>query len=81
MEVYKIETREIIRRFLADRLSFADCVATLDAALADLIPRLHKEDLAELRTVMLFNNATVMEEMERRGPVPDSPKKDKMRRQ
>ena len=61
MEVYERETQEIIRRFLAHRISFPQCIAALDAALADLIPRLHKEDLEELRAVMLFNNETVME--------------------
>ena len=39
-EVYKSETQEIIRRFLARRLSFPDCIAALDAALAGLVPRL-----------------------------------------
>jgi hypothetical protein len=39
MEVYKQETREVIRRFLARRLSFPDCIAALDAALAGLVPK------------------------------------------
>ena len=67
MEVYERETREIIKRFLAHRLSFPECIAPLDAALADLIPRLDIEDLEELRALMLFNNETVMEEMEKRN--------------
>jgi hypothetical protein len=40
MEVYKRETRNVIDRFLGHRLSFPDCIAALDAALAGLIPRL-----------------------------------------
>jgi hypothetical protein len=68
MEVYKRETQEVIRRFLAHRLSFPECIAALDAALAGLVPRLTGEELAELRAVMLSNNEIVMKEMERRGP-------------
>jgi hypothetical protein len=67
VEVYKAETEEIIRRFLARRLSFPDCIAALDAALAGLVPRLRHEDLDALRSLMLANNEIVMKEMERRG--------------
>jgi CRP-like cAMP-binding protein len=74
MEVYKSETREVIRRFLARRLSFHDCVASLDAALAALTPRLKDEQIAPLRALMLENNDMVMKEMERRGPPPFDPK-------
>jgi hypothetical protein len=74
MEVYKSETREIIRRFLARRLTFPACIAALDAALADLVPRMLHKDLDALRAVMLSNNEIVMKEMERRGsPVLDFP--------
>lgn len=67
MEVYKSETQEVLRRFLARRLSFPDCIAALDAALAGLLPRLRAEELPALRELMLANNAVVMNEMERRG--------------
>jgi hypothetical protein len=66
VEVYEGETREIVRRFMHDRLSFPLCIAALDAALAGLIPRLTAEQIAPLRAIMLANNATVMQEMERR---------------
>jgi hypothetical protein len=80
MEVYKSETQEVIRRFLANRLSFPDCVAALDAALAGLVPRLEDGQLPALRALMLANNEIVMKEMERRGPpVPDLSKKVKVR--
>jgi hypothetical protein len=72
MEVYKSETREVIERFLRHELSFPDCIAALDAALADLIPRLNSEQLDSLRALMLANNEIVMKEMERRGPPADS---------
>jgi len=72
MERYKHETHEVIERFLRHELSFPDCIAALDAALADLIPRLTSEQLDPLRALMLANNEIVMKEMERRGPPKDS---------
>jgi hypothetical protein len=66
MEVYKRETQEIVHRFLGHRLTFPDCIAALDAALAGLVPKLKPEQLPELRAVMLANNARVMKEMEKR---------------
>ena len=72
MEVYKSETREVIRRFLLRQLSFPNCIAALDAALAGLVPRLTAEQIAPLRAIILANNETVMKEMERRGAVMNS---------
>ena len=66
MEVYKSETKEIIRRFLARNLSFQRCIAHLDSARADVLSRLKPEQLDEVRALMLANNARVMEEMSRR---------------
>jgi CRP/FNR family cyclic AMP-dependent transcriptional regulator len=74
MEVYKSETQEVIKRFLHHRLSFTDCIAALDDALADLTPRLTAKQIASLRTLVLENNEMVMKEMERRGPPPFDPK-------
>ena len=68
MEACKRGTQEVINRFLGNRLSFPDCIAALDAALARFIPRLTDEQLDALRAVMLANNEIVMKEMERRGP-------------
>ena len=68
MEVYERETAEVVGLFLAGRLSFTACIAALDSALEDLIPRLKAEDATRLRIVMLSNNEIVMSEMERRGP-------------
>ena len=75
MEIYKRKTREIVRSFLRHQRSFPDCIAALDAALADLIPRLKDGELAPLRALMLANNETVMKEMERRGPPDGNPAK------
>jgi hypothetical protein len=67
VEVYKQETREIIRRFLLHQLNFPNTIAALDAALAGVLPRLKPGQLDEVRTVMLTNNEKVMAEMARRG--------------
>jgi hypothetical protein len=68
MEIYERETSATIQRFLDRKLSFHDCIAALDAALADFIPRMTGEQLARVRIVMMANNEIVMKEMERRGP-------------
>jgi hypothetical protein len=70
MEVYERETAEIIKRFLARRLTFPKCIAALDAALAGLIPELTGDRIPRLRIVMLANNDIVMKEMERRRGSP-----------
>jgi len=59
-----------IKRFLRGKQGFAECVADLDALLADFIPRLQSGQIAELRSLMLANNDIVMKEMQRRGPPP-----------
>lgn len=74
MDVFKRETREIIRRFFEQRLSFHDCLAALDDAFADLSPRLTDKQIASLRPLVLENNDMVMKEMERRGPPPFDPR-------
>ena len=68
MEAYKSETQKVIKLFLAHRISFPDCIAALDAALARFIPKMHREELPALRALMLANNERVMKEMERRPP-------------
>ena len=66
MDLYQRETTEILRLFLIRRISLPGCIAALDSALADLIPRLTAEQATRLRIVMLSNNEIVMNEMERR---------------
>jgi len=68
MEAYKKETRKVIRRFLRYETGLTQCIAALDAALANFVPRITAKDLPELHAFMLANNETVMKEMERRGP-------------
>jgi hypothetical protein len=53
VKVYERETREIIRRFLIRQLSFPNCIAALDDALADVLPRLSPEEIEKVRAVAL----------------------------
>jgi hypothetical protein len=64
LEAYKLETHEIVERFLSGQTNFPACIAAMDSAFAGLIPDF--DDLGELRTVMLANNETVMQEMHKR---------------
>ena len=73
MEAYERETRKVIKRFLSRKLSFPDCIAALDAALAALIPELSGEQIEYLRALMLANNEIVMKEMERRKSLHEAP--------
>ncbi len=66
MEVYKAETAELIRRFLSHQLSYAECVAALDAALAGVMPRLKPDEVDALRALVSANNEIVRKEMGRR---------------
>lgn len=67
MKAYKQETRDLIGRFLLHQLSFVNCIAALDSALAGLLSRLRAGELNEIRALMLANNETVMDEMIRRA--------------
>jgi CRP-like cAMP-binding protein len=70
MDVYKSETREVIKRFLNRRIGFEECMAALDAAFSDVASRLTSEQMVSLRALVMENNEIVMKEMERRGPPP-----------
>jgi CRP/FNR family cyclic AMP-dependent transcriptional regulator len=74
MKVYRSETRKVIKRFLDGRLGFSDCIASLDAALANLKSRLTGEPIGPLRALILENNDIVMKEMQRRGLPPSDSK-------
>jgi len=66
MKVYERETEAVLDRFLHHKLSFPECIAALDAALADFIPRMTGDQIARVRIVMLANNEIVVKEMKRR---------------
>jgi hypothetical protein len=81
MQVFKNETQAIVEHFLNHRLNFSECIAALDAALVGLIPNLKREQLPELRTLMLANDERVMAEVEKRerqlNPESSSPSKNR----
>jgi hypothetical protein len=70
VDVYRRETREVVRRFLENQLTFDSCIYSLDGALVRFNPRMKPGQLRELRIEMLANNEVVMKEMERRGREP-----------
>jgi hypothetical protein len=67
LERYERRTSEIVELFLNRKLSFEECIAALDAALAALLPTLNGDQIDRVRVVMLANNEIVMKEMERRN--------------
>ena len=66
MELYKKQTQKTLKRFLDREITFPECVAALDHALANFIQRGRAEEIGAIRAVMLANNGTVMKEMEKR---------------
>jgi hypothetical protein len=66
MEAYKTETREILNRFIARRISYRKCLAALDTALSGVLPNLGPEHLPAAQTAVLANSETLMNEMKRR---------------
>jgi hypothetical protein len=70
VEVYKNETRGIILSFMLRRITFLQCMAGLDAALADLRAIATADEVASLDGFRRDTNRMVMREMERRGANP-----------
>jgi hypothetical protein len=66
MEIYRKQTQKTLKSFLGRAITFPECIAALDHALARRIQTLLPEELPNLRAVMLANNETVMKEMEKR---------------
>ncbi len=67
LEIYKVETAEIIKRFLDHALTFPECISALDAALADARHRAptHEQEVS-LRVLASSNYEIVRKEMDRR---------------
>ena len=66
MDVYRKQTQKTLKRFLGREITFPECIAALDRALAGRIQTLLPEELLNLRAVILANNETVMKEMAKR---------------
>lgn len=56
MEVYRSETREILKRFSEHRISRAECVDALDCALLAAVPHLAPADLREVLATLAENS-------------------------
>lgn len=61
MEVYKAETKEILRRYLEEQITYPASVAALDAALAGVLPRMRPENLEEVQSIVRANNEVLGE--------------------
>ena len=66
-EVYKQETREILRRFLEQRMSYSECIAALDAALVGIVLRVDAADLPAVRGILVSNGNIVKAALTQRG--------------
>ena len=79
MEAYKAETAEILRRFMDNRISHPQCLAALDAALSDLVPRMNPSDLRTVQGWIKNDSGVIVKEMRRRTrmgnrrELPDTP--------
>jgi hypothetical protein len=70
MEVYKSETREILRRYLTGKIGWRVCSNALAAAAAGTIPRLKPEELPEFRALVAANDELVAKEHKRQSEIP-----------
>jgi len=70
MEVFKTESAEIIRRFASGKISHAECLAALDAAVLGIVTPLKPEEVAQIRAIMLTNNEILAKEARRRQTRP-----------
>jgi hypothetical protein len=59
VEIYKRETSDVVRRFRENRISHAECVASLDAALERVVHRMEPGDLPEVRFEILKNQGLI----------------------
>lgn len=66
MELFKLETAGIVDRFMKGHIDFPEYIAATDVSFASAMPRMAGTNIPELRTVMMANHDTVMEEMVRR---------------
>lgn len=55
MELYRDETREILKRFFEDRISRPECIDALDCALLAAIPHLNPADLPAVQSILIEN--------------------------
>jgi hypothetical protein len=56
MEVYRAETKEILRRFAAGHITYQQSLVALNAALAGFLPAMNRNDLEEVQSITQANN-------------------------
>ena len=66
MEAHKKQAQKIVKSFLGHQTTFPECISTLDAALVRFIKRRGHGEFPAIQAVLLANNETVMQEMEKR---------------
>jgi hypothetical protein len=64
MEDYKAECVEIMRRFKERQIDHRQCVASLDAAIAGVLPGLTADGVAEAQRAMAENYRIIAREVE-----------------
>jgi len=67
LETYRRETEEIINLFLKHKLTFPECIAALDEALAEAMRRATQKQIVCLQILISANNEIVRKEMDRRN--------------
>ena len=68
VEIYKRETGDVVRLFRENRISHAECIAALDAALVRVVQRMKPGDLPEVRFEILKNRGLVSKFAPKRLP-------------
>jgi hypothetical protein len=66
LDVYRRETEEILNLFLSQKITFSECVAALDAALADATRKATQRQMVSLQILIAANNEIVKKEIDRR---------------
>jgi hypothetical protein len=61
VEVYRSETREILKRFGEEEISRGECIAALDCALLAAIPDWEPADLRAVQAILAENSQTLAE--------------------
>ena len=75
VDVFRRETQEIINLFLSHRLTFPECIASLDQALAHAMLRASRKQIVCLQILISANEEIVRKEMDRRNSLDQVPER------
>jgi hypothetical protein len=77
MEVYRLETEEVLKRYASRKITYSECIGELNAALPGVVMRsesaaamLHNMgsvDLCAIRNIMLANSEAAVAERDRQA--------------